>query len=101
MPGLVEVKVSLDETGGDEPPVEVDGLARGFEPRCHRRDLSRHDPDVAALLIVESRVPEDEVHGHHSLPSPWGLLTSFLIAVPPFGPYLHNLPRNPQMGQWK
>src|ERR1700691_1167590 len=53
--GLVEVQMGLDEPCTDEPAVEVDRLALGFEPRSDRRDLSRSDPDIATLPIVEPR----------------------------------------------
>ncbi len=64
--GLVEVEVRFDESGGNQPAVEVNRFALGFEPRGDRRDPSRGDPDVAALPIVDSRVLQDQIHGHAS-----------------------------------
>src|ERR1700680_2313440 len=60
------MQVSLDEDGRDEPAIKMDRLALGIEPRCDRRDLSRGDPDVATLPIVELRVLQDEIHDHPS-----------------------------------
>src|ERR1700689_3509452 len=58
--GLVEVQMSLDETGATQPAVESDRLPPGFEPRCDRLDLSRRDPDIARPATVEARVLQDE-----------------------------------------
>src|ERR1700691_4894322 len=65
--GFVEVKVSFDEAAGDQPALEVDRLAFGFEARSDSRDPPVRDPDVAKLSIVESRVFQDEIHVHPSL----------------------------------
>ena len=64
------MQVALDEAAGDETAVQVDGparvlcLARILEPRCYRRDLSRHDANIAGSALIDSRVLQDEVHGH-------------------------------------
>ena len=58
------MQVGLDEAAGDETAVQVDCLARVLEPRCYRRDLTRHDANIAGSALVDSRVLQDEVHGH-------------------------------------
>ncbi len=64
--GLVEMDVGLDESGGDEAPLDVDLSSLGGEVRLDRNDPPLVDADVrrtSAGRIGDSCIPKDEIHG--------------------------------------
>ena len=68
---LVEVDVGLDETGGDQAAVEIEGVGRGSDLRLDCRDSAAGDPDIHWRSIgVRARDPgsaQHEVQGHEPL----------------------------------